>query len=232
MSRPERAENPARCESLPAIDHLILASASPARTALLTGAGVVFTVAPASIDEAAVRHAAARRGHDVACTAKRLAWLKARQVARRTALHHASRRWVIGADQMLELDGAWFDKPGSLDAAAAQLRRLQGRTHRLWSAFSLWCDGREVATDVETASLSMRPLTEADIARSVAAEGEALCGCVGAYRIESDGAALFTRVEGRQSVIMGLPLEMLLARLTGHDVEIGHRNPISTLPGA
>lgn len=232
MSHPERPPVPTLCAYNPATDRLILASASPARAALLTGAGLVFTVAPATIDEAAVKRAAALRGDDAACTARRLAHLKARQVARRLSRHAPGRSWVIGSDQMLDLDGAWFDKPGSLPAATHQLLALSGRTHVLWSAVSLWCDGAEVANDVEPAAMSMRSLGEAEIAAYVAREGEALSGCVGAYRIESAGTSLFARVEGRRSVIMGLPLETLIERLAGVGVEIRQRNPISTAPGA
>src|SRR5260370_13185359 len=105
---------------------LILASASTARAGLLRSAGVDFSVEPAAIDESRLKREARRRGDSAIDCASALAAEKACAVSRR---HPEA--LVIGADQILAVDEEWFDKPGDIAEACAQLRALCGRTHRL-----------------------------------------------------------------------------------------------------
>ena len=109
---------------------LILASGSAARAALLRAAGLDFTVVRALVDEAALRDALRAEGVPAVDAAVALAEMKARHVVARAPLE----AMVLGADQLLELDGEWLEKPSDLAAAATQLRRLRGRRHRLVSA--------------------------------------------------------------------------------------------------
>lgn len=120
---------------------------------------------------------------------------------------------VIGADQLLVCDGARFDKPADRDAARAQLRALRGRTHRLITAAAALRDGRVLWEHVATAELAMRDFSEAFLDDYLAAEGGAVLGSVGAYRIEGRGIQLFAAVHGEHAAIMGLPLLPLLAFL-------------------
>ena len=222
MTQPHPQRTRPRCEyPTPLPPQLVLASGSSARAALLAEKGLDFQIRPASIDEAAVKRAASRCGYDATWTARRLAWLKARQVARLRADPEADAILVIGADQMLELDTDWFDKPADLDAAFTQLRRLSGRTHRLWSAVSLWRDRHEVFSSCEMAELTMRQLDDTEIAAYLRAEGPGICGSVGAYRIEGAGAGLFERVRGARATIMGLPLTDLLTHLAANGIKNG-----------
>lgn len=188
---------------------IILASQSAARRAMLTAAGVAHQAVPAHIDEAEVTTGLVAAGATPDRIADALAELKAVKIAR-----SHSGVLVLGADSVLvTADGALLDKAGTRTEAVAQLQRLAGTTHRLVSAAVIARDGVPLWRAVGTARLTMRPLSDGFIADYLAAEGDDLLGCVGCYRIEGRGAQLFTRVEGDQFTVRGLPLLEILEYL-------------------
>jgi len=197
---------------------LVLASQSSARRALLTRAGLRFEALPAAVDEAALKESAQAEGIPPEDTAIMLAEAKAERIARR--LRDAL---VIGCDQLLVCrmeDGSlrWFDKPADMAAARAQLLALRGRTHRLVTATVAWRGGARIWQDVTQPRLTMRNFDEAFLDAYLAAEGEAILGSVGAYRLEAMGVHLFSRIEGEHSAILGLPMLPLLGFLRQHGV--------------
>jgi septum formation protein len=119
--------------------------------------------------------------------------------------------WVIGADQILECRGTWFDKPPSMEAAVDHLIALAGRTHRLVSAVCVARGGVVRWRHVEAPRLTVRELDRADIEAYLARCGPEVLESVGAYRLEGLGARLFERIEGDYFTILGLPLLPLLA---------------------
>ena len=177
---------------------------------MLQAAGVDFTTIPADIDEAAVKRQYRDGGRDALACATALAEAKARAVAMRHP-----QAIVIGADQILVADGEWFDKPADLAAAAAQLRRLRGRTHKLATAACAVRGGTILRQATAAPEMTMRRFGDAFLALYIAAEGDAVLGSVGAYRIEGRGVQLFERIEGDNFSILGLPLLELLGFLRG-----------------
>jgi septum formation protein len=192
---------------------VILASASRVRATMLQAAGVPVEVVPARVDESELKMALRGQGAEPADVAIALAELKALQVSR-----GRPGRLVLGADQMLDCDSAWFDKPENPQAARDQLLALSGRKHRLTVAAVLARDGARIWHHAAAAQLTMRGFTETFLDGYLAEAGEAVLGSVGAYQLEGLGAQMFERIEGDYFVILGLPLLAVLDILREQNV--------------
>ncbi len=94
-----------------------------------------------------------------------------------------------------------------------QLKALSGRTHELITAVCVSRGAACLWSDIATARMTMRPLSAPFIAQYLEAEGQAVCGSVGAYRLEGLGSQLFTTIEGDFFTILGLNLLPLLGFL-------------------
>ncbi len=181
---------------------VILASASTARAALLTAAGVRIEQRPAAVDEATVRDALKAEGASAQDAATTLAELKAKQIA--TQVSPAA--IVLGADQILTCAGRWFEKPPNRAAARAQLLDLAGREHELATAVVAFRAGARMWHQVATPHLWLRPCSPEFVDLYLDALGEAAYSSVGAYQIEGLGVQLLARIEGDHFAIQGLPL--------------------------
>ena len=181
---------------------LVLASRSASRRAMLSAAGVPFEAVAANVDEDAAK--AALRAEDIAPRdlADKLAELKALRVS-----HRDPEALVLGSDSVVALeDGSTLDKPTDRAEAADHLRRLSGKRHELISAAVMAIDGRPVWRVVDRAKMHVRILSDSFIDEYLAVEWPEISGCVGCYRIEGPGAQLFSRIEGSQFTVLGLPL--------------------------
>lgn len=185
---------------------LILASTSSTRIALLKNAGIAFEARSPGVDERALEEPLLAAG--AAPTEIALALARAKALAL-----DAPGQFVLGADQVLDLDGERFVKPADRAAAAAQIAALSGRTHHLRTAIALASDGAILFEHVSTASLTMRPLSAEAIERYLDEAGESALWSVGAYLLEGVGIQLFSAIEGDYFSILGLPLLPLLAEL-------------------
>lgn len=186
--------------------HLLLASNSKARRAMLTAAGVRIEAAAPNVDEEALKEGLKAEGATARNLADALAEAKAVRLSRRTG-----QGLVLGGDQVLALaDGTMLDKPTDKADAKAHLRQLSGKAHKLFSAAVIADQGLPVWRHVDVATLTMRPLSDAYINDYVTAEWENIRHCVGCYEIEGRGAQLFAAITGSQFTIMGLPLLHLL----------------------
>ena len=191
---------------------LTLASKSAARTQLLTGAGVRFQTAGSGVDEDVIKTERLAAGDGPDAIAAELARAKALAVSRtRPGL-------VIGADQTLDLDGVLYDKAPNLPEAEARLRLLRGKSHQLHSAVAVAESGEIVWEELVSATLVMRDFSDAFLDAYLQAEGEALLGSVGCYRLEGPGAQLFSAIEGDYFSILGLPIMGLFPYLRGRGV--------------
>lgn len=180
---------------------IVLASASTARHAVLSAAGLRFEAKAAAIDEAEVKRSARAERMSADDTALLLAELKATRIATRDP-----EALVIGCDQLLVCENTWFDKPADLSAAREQLLALRGRTHTLVTAILCIRRGQRVWHHVAKPKLNMRAFSDTFLDAYLVAEAEFVTSTVGAYRLEGPGVQLFDRVEGEHAAILGLPL--------------------------
>lgn len=192
---------------------LVLASGSQVRKLLLRNAGLDFEVDPAGIDERAAEQPLLRSGAGPDDLALALAMAKAVAVSQRRGSD-----LVIGADQVLDLDGERLTKPETMDAARRQLLRLSGRSHRLHSAVACARGGEVVWSHLDSPTLTVRALDPGVIGRYLAAAGDQVLSSVGAYQLEGLGIRLFESIDGDYFTILGLPLLPLLACLRSEGV--------------
>ena len=186
-------------------ERVILASASPTRARLLKAAGVAFAVEPAAIDEGPIKHEMRLAGRPAIECARALARAKAATISAR----HPD-TLVIGADQLLAAGDDWHDKPNTIAEARLQLQSLRGCTHVLATAVCVLRDGERLWQAASLSELTMREFSGAFLDDYIAAEGEDILGSVGAYRLESRGIQLFSRMTGDHFAVLGLPLFELL----------------------
>jgi nucleoside triphosphate pyrophosphatase len=182
---------------------LVLASRSMSRRAMLEAAGIPIEVCVSELDERAIEAAAGICGP--ADAAALLAREKAKAVAR--LMPH---RVVVGVDQTLAFEDRRFDKPRDRAGAREQLMMLAGKTHYLHSAVALVRNGNVLFDATDTASLTLRNLSESFLDRYLDTAGSAVLDCVGAYQLEKIGIHLFDRIDGDHFTILGLPLLKLL----------------------
>lgn len=172
---------------------LILASTSAYRRELLARLGLPFETVSPQVDEAPIA------GEAPPETARRLAAAKAAAVAMREP-----EAWVLGSDQVAELDGAALGKPGGREAAIAQLSAMSARAVRFATAVTLQ-RGAERFQALDSTLVRFRPLTADEIARYVDAERP--FDCAGSFKSEGLGIALFDAIESRDpTALIGLPL--------------------------
>jgi septum formation protein len=184
---------------------LILASGSRARQSLLANAGIPFEPLPADIDERAAERPLAETGAPPEDIAVALALAKALAVSERR-----SSDLVIGADQVLAIEGERLVKPDDMDAGRRQLLRLSGKTHALHTAIAGVRSGEILWQHAETALMTMRQLSPAFVGGYLAEAGPTALDSVGVYQLEGRGVQLFERIEGDYFAILGLPLLPLL----------------------
>lgn len=179
---------------------LILASGSAIRRQILDGAGLNYEVITRPVDEAAIKAAMLAENARLRDIADALAEAKAMRVSRQES------GLVIGADQIMVMDGNLFDKPNTLDEARQRLISMRGKKHELLGAVVICENGMPVWRHICRTKLWVREFSDSFLDWYIETEGEALTKSVGAYRFEGPGAQLFEKVEGGFFGILGLDL--------------------------
>ncbi|PWG02505.1 Maf family protein [Sphingosinicella humi] len=191
---------------------VILASLSETRRNMLESAGVRFEARSALVNEERAKAELKSDGLAAHAIAKGLAEMKALSIEAPKAL-------VLGSDQTLEFgDFGMLDKPASRADARSQLKMLRGKSHFLHSAVVAAENGKIVWRQVDTARLTMRPLSDEFIDDYLDLEFDNIRNSVGGYQIEGRGVQLFEWMEGNYFTILGMPLLPLLDYLRSRGI--------------
>ena len=180
---------------------IILASNSESRLKILKETGIDFIQLKSNIDESLVKEKYKNKN----------AYFKATKLAEAKALfisRENKKSYVIGADQICISKGKIFSKPKNKKKAIEQLSELNGKTHKLVSAFSICYDNQVVYNHAEEVKLKMRKLSKKTLKDYVELDSP-LSSC-GSYRFEENGKYLFSDVVGNTSTVLGLPILPLL----------------------
>jgi len=183
---------------------LVLASKSASRAAVLRGAGLVFEQITAGVDEESIKASLRVEGASCARQADILAETKALKVS----ISHPG--VILGADQMLDLEGEAFDKPADRGEAREHLKKLRGKTHILQTAIVACVEGAPVWRHLAQPRLRMRNFSDAFLESYLDQTLPDILTSVGGYQLEGRGSQLFERIEGDYFSILGLPLLPLL----------------------
>jgi septum formation protein len=188
---------------------IILASASTIRHKIFKKTGIEFSVIISNINENELKNKLVNMSiKDVAVT---LASEKAYDVSKNNP-----NSYVIGADQICNLDEKVFSKPNNMSNAIKQLQELSGKTHKQTSGICLYYNGRKIWSDTEEAELTMYKLREKEIIKYL--EIDKPFNSCGSYKYESFGMHLFSKVIGSNETIQGLPLTGLLEQMRKENI--------------
>ena len=191
---------------------LILASGSAIRAQLLSNAGLTFRQTSPDVDEAMIKSELLRDSATPDQIASRLAQAKASAVSDVSG-------YVLGSDQVLVVDGELFSKPTTPAEAVAQLSQMRAaRQHRLHTAAAIVRGGTLVWSHVDQVTLTLRPFSDAYLEGYVARNWDEIRYCVGAYKLEEEGARLFEAIDGDYFHVLGLPLLEIIGFLISEGV--------------
>ena len=192
---------------------IILASKSAARQNMLKQCGLNFQAIPADIDESAIiteEKSKDKAANEIALT---LSLEKAKTVSEENP--HS---YVIGSDQILEFEDELFEKATSIEETKEKLLRLSGKTHSLYSAYSVLKNNEIIDQYCDRAALTMHKFNEDFVDLYIKKASNDVTQCVGGYAVEGIGITLFEKIDGDYYTILGMPLLPLLATLRAEGV--------------
>ena len=186
------------------INKIILASRSGVREKILNENGINCEVIPANIDEGQVKESLLKEKASPEIISKNLAELKANKVSEKKP-----DKLVLGADSVIDLNGGLISKPSNRDEALKILLKLNGKKHQLISSVCLSKNGSMVWNFTDASTLTMKQLNLDEIKSYLKKIKDKELYAYGVYQIEADGRSLFSKIEGDEDTIMGLPVKQI-----------------------
>ena len=187
---------------------IILASKSGVRKKILENNDIACEVIPANIDEDQVKEALLTEKASPSIISKNLAELKANKISQKKLDH-----LVLGADSVIDLNGELISKPKSRGEALDILKKLNGKKHQLISSVCISKNGSMIWNYTEDSNLTMKELNLDEIKSYLSKIKDKELYAYGVYQIEADGRSLFSKIEGDENTIMGLPVKKLMEYL-------------------
>ena len=186
------------------IKNIILASQSGIRKKILQNYGYNVQQVTSGVDEDEIKLSLKQSGATCLQIAKNLAELKSNRVSAKYP-----NMVVIGADQVLDLNGENLDKPKSIEEAEEMLNKLNNKKHYLHSAVCVSRTGSMISNFHNSSSLTMKNLSKEEIKNYIEKKDIEKLKSYGVYQIEENGKELFCEIEGSEESIMGLPMDQL-----------------------
>ena len=190
---------------------LILASKSKVRKEILDQNNIVSEVEPSNVDEEIVKKSLLKEKASPEIISKNLAELKANKVSQKKI-----DLMVLGADSVIDLDGMLISKPENRAEAMSILKKLNGKKHNLISSVCISKNGSMIWNYTDRAVLTMKKMTDVDLKNYLSKISDEKLYAYNVYQIEGEGKNLFSKIEGDENTIMGLPIEKIKEYLNNH----------------
>ena len=184
--------------------NIILASKSGVRKKILETNNVKCEVVPSNVDEDEVKESLIKEGATPKLISKNLAELKANKISKRK-----QDQIVLGADSVIDLKGELISKPNDRREALKILQKLNGERHQLISSVCISKNGSMIWNYTDSASLTMKELNLDQIKSYLKKVYDKKLYAYGVYQIEAGGKDLFSKIEGDEDTIMGLPIKKI-----------------------
>ena len=186
------------------MNKIILASKSKVRKKILEENGINCEVEPANVDEDLVKESLIKEGANPEIISKNLAELKANKISQKL-----NGEMVLGADSIIDLDGAIISKPSNRGEALEILQKLNGKKHYLISSVCISKNGSMIWNYTDKAALSMKKMSLEELKIYLEKIKDEALYAYNVYQIEGEGRKLFSKIEGEENTIMGLPIKKL-----------------------
>ena len=190
---------------------IILASKSKVRKEILDKNDIDNDVIHSNVDEDIIKESLLKEKASPEIVSKNLAELKANKVSMNN-----QNDLVLGADSVIDLNGELISKPKNRDEAIKILKKLNGKKHDLVSSVCISKNGSMIWNYTDKASLTMREMTDNDLASYLSKISDENLYAYNVYQIEGEGRNLFLKIEGDEDTIMGLPIQKIKSYLRNY----------------
>ena len=186
------------------VNQIILASKSRVRKKILEDNKIICRVEPSSVDEDSIKESLLKEKATPTTISKNLAELKANKISQKFI-----NEIVLGADSVIDLEGSIISKPSNRGEALEILKKLNGKTHQLVSSVCISRGGFMIWNHTDKASLTMKNLTLLELENYLMKIKDEALYAYNVYQIEGEGRNLFSKIEGDEDTIMGLPIKQI-----------------------
>jgi len=193
------------------VNEIILASKSGVRKKILEDNKITCKVEPSNVDEESIKESLLKEEASPEIISKNLAELKANKISQKKTAE-----LVLGADSVIDLNGKIISKPTNRDEALEILRDLNGQTHHLISSVCISQNGSMIWNYTDKASLTMKKMREDELKSYLAKISDEALYAYNVYQIEGEGRSLFSKIEGDEDTIMGLPVKKIKEYLNNY----------------
>ena len=185
-------------------EEIILASKSLVRKKILEENGIKCIVEPSNVDEDLIKESLLKENTTPKLISKNLAELKANQVSKKK-----NGNLVLGADSIINLNEEIISKPSNRDEALTILQKLNGQKHQLISSVCISRNGSMIWNYTDIAILTMKKISDEGLKSYLAKIKDKELYAYNVYQIEGEGRSLFSKIEGDENTIMGLPIKQI-----------------------